>query len=74
MNIKLIGTGAIYTKYNSACTLINDDMLVDVPNGVLKQLLNSNNQPEKIEKILITHILVHQPQVILGQVIQIIPI
>lgn len=55
MNIELIGTGAIYSKYNSACTLINDDMLVDVPNGVLKQLLNSNNQPEKIDKILITH-------------------
>lgn len=55
MNVELIGTGAIYSKYNSACTLINDDMIVDVPNGALKQLLKSNNIPENISKILITH-------------------
>lgn len=55
MNIELIGTGAICSKYNSACTLINNDMIVDVPNGVLKQLLNTNHIPEKINKILITH-------------------
>lgn len=55
MNIELIGTGAIYSKYNSACTLINDDMIVDVPNGAFKQLLNLNRDPEKIDKILITH-------------------
>lgn len=55
MNIELIGTGAIYSKYNSACTLINNDMIVDVPNGALKQLLNTNHIPEKINKILITH-------------------
>ncbi len=55
MNIKLIGTGAIYSKYNSACTLINDDMIVDVPNGALKQLLNFDCVPEKIDKLLITH-------------------
>ncbi len=55
MNITLIGTGAIYSKYNSACTLINDDMIVDVPNGILKQLLRKNHIPEKINKILITY-------------------
>lgn len=55
MKIDLIGTGAIYSKCNSACTLLNEDMLVDVPNGALKQLLNSNHMPEKLDKILITH-------------------
>jgi len=55
MNVELIGTGAIYSKYNSAFTLINEDMIVDVPNGALKQLLKNNNIPEKINKILITH-------------------
>lgn len=55
MDIELIGTGAIYSKYHSACTLINEDMIVDVPNGTLKQLLNSNHKLEKIDKILITH-------------------
>lgn len=55
MKIELIGTGAIYTKYNSACTLINEDMIVDMPNGTLKQLLKKNYSPEKIKIILITH-------------------
>ena len=55
MNITLIGTGALYSQYNNACTLINDDMLIDVPNGILKTLLRNNHIPEKIDKILITH-------------------
>lgn len=55
MNIKLIGTGGIYSKYNSASTLIDESLIVDVPNGALKQLLNLNCVPEKIDKILITH-------------------
>lgn len=54
MKVELIGTGAIYTKYNSACTLINEDIIVDMPNGTLKQLLK-NYKPEKIKTILITH-------------------
>lgn len=55
MKIELIGTGAIYSKYNSACTLINEDMMVDFPNGTLKQLLRSNHTPENIDKIIVTH-------------------
>lgn len=55
MKVELIGTGAIYTKYDSACTLINDDIIVDMPNGTLKQLLKKNYYPEKIKAILITH-------------------
>ena len=56
MKVELIGTGAIYTKYNSASTLINDDIIVDMPNGTLKQLLKKNYKPEKIKTILITHL------------------
>ena len=55
MKIELVGTGAIYTKYNSACTLINDELIVDMPNGTLKQLLKNNHKPEKIKTVLITH-------------------
>lgn len=55
MKVELIGTGAIYTKYNSACTLINDDLIVDMPNGALKQLLKKNYKPGKLKTILITH-------------------
>ncbi len=55
MKVELVGTGAIYTKYNSACTLINEELIVDMPNGTLKQLLKNNHKPEKIKIILITH-------------------
>lgn len=56
MKVELIGTGAIYVKYNSACTLINDNMIVDMPNGTLKQLLKTGHHPEKIQAMLITHL------------------
>lgn len=55
MKVKLIGTGAIYTKYNSACTLLNDDLIVDAPNGTLKQLLKMGLDPAIINTIVITH-------------------
>lgn len=55
MKLTLIGTGAIYTKYHSACTLINDDLLIDTPNGTVKQLLKRGFKPEKIKTVLITH-------------------
>ena len=56
MKIKVIGTGAIYTKYNSACTLINNELIVDMPNGTLKQQLKMNIKPENIKTIIITHL------------------
>ena len=56
MKIKVIGTGAIYTKYNSACTLINNELIIDMPNGTLKQLLKMNIKPENIKTIIITHL------------------
>lgn len=55
MNVKLIGTGAIYTRYASSCTLVNKNLIVDMPNGTLKQLLNMNIDPNDIDTIIITH-------------------
>jgi len=55
VKVEVIGTGAIYTKYHSACTLIDEELMVDMPNGTLKQLLRNQYQPEKIRTILITH-------------------
>ena len=55
MKIKMIGTGANYTKYNSASALIDEEMMVDMPNGTLKQLLKMGYQPENIKTIVITH-------------------
>lgn len=56
MKVKLIGTGSIYTKYNSASTLVDNDLIVDMPNGTMKQLLKINFDTTKIKTILITHL------------------
>lgn len=55
MKIKLIGTGAMYTAYNSACTLIDNKIIVDMPNGTIKQLLKEDINVGLIDIILITH-------------------
>ena len=55
MKIKLVGTGSMYTAYNSACTLIDNKIIVDMPNGTIKQLLKENINVGLIDIILITH-------------------
>ena len=50
MKVQLVGTGAIYTKYNSACTLINQELIVDMP-FFLKHVYNYikiNNEVNKL--------------------------
>ena len=39
MKIKTVGTGNIYVADRSACTLIDDHILVDCGNGIVKTLL-----------------------------------
>lgn len=55
MQINLIGTGAMYTAYNSACTLIDNKIIIDMPNGTVKQMLKKRLPVENIDIILITH-------------------
>lgn len=61
MKITILGTGCIWTKRACASYLIDDDIIVDVGSGTLKQLFKSSNRllhHEKIEKLklfLITH-------------------
>lgn len=55
MKVDLIGTGSIYTRYNSASTLINNELLIDIPNGCHKQLLKMGYEIEKIKAVVITH-------------------
>lgn len=49
MQIKLLGTGAPLVKENSSAILIDEETIVDVPNGILKQMMNMNLRPEKIQ-------------------------
>ena len=56
MKVRLLGTGAIYSKYNCASELIDDKILVDVGNGVLKELRKVNYDLSKLKMIIITHL------------------
>lgn len=56
MQIKLIGTGSIGAKQSSACTLINEEILIDMPNGIVKKLKQLNCDVSKIKAVLITHL------------------
>ena len=55
MKIKIIGSGSIWSKCNSACYLIDDKILVDIPNGICKALLNQGINFRNIANVLITH-------------------
>lgn len=55
MKVKVIGSGCMWTKYNSACYLIDDDIMVDFPNGAGKYLYRFDIDIASINKILITH-------------------
>ncbi len=55
MKIKVIGSGSMWTQYNSASYMIDDDILVDMPNGMCKNLFKLEINPRKINNVLITH-------------------
>lgn len=54
MNIKFIGTGSMISCDNQACYLINDHIMIDMPNGTTK-ILKRNKLIDKIDYIFITH-------------------
>ena len=56
MKIELVGTGSIWSTSNSACTIINDKILVDIPNGICKALLKSGHNLQDIDGCIITHL------------------
>lgn len=51
MKIKAIGTGAIWSKKNSACYLIDEKILIDIPNGTCKELKRIGVEPIDIKYI-----------------------
>lgn len=55
MKIQVIGSGSMWTKYNSACYLIDDKIMVDFPNGACKYLYRLNIIPNTIDNIVLTH-------------------
>ena len=55
MKVRIVGTGSMWGKHNSACYLIDDDIMVDFPNGACKYLYRTDIEPSSINHILITH-------------------
>ena len=55
MKIKVIGSGSMWTKYNSASYLIDDDIMVDFPNGACKYLYRNGIKSSSINYVLLTH-------------------
>lgn len=56
MQVTLIGTGGIHTPDNSASVLIDNKILIDVPNGSEKNIMKLGKQIKDIDLILITHL------------------
>lgn len=56
MEITILGTGSIYSKSNCASLIIDNNILVDLGPGVVKQLLKQDYDLRKIDTILITHL------------------
>ena len=55
MNLQIIGSGGMWNKENSASYLIDNHILIDIPNGGCKNLYNFGNNIENIDNVLITH-------------------
>ena len=55
MKIQVIGSGSMWTKYNSACYLIDDKIMIDFPNGACKYLYRLDIIPNTINNIILTH-------------------
>ena len=56
MKIKTIGTGGVPAKQRSSCTLIDNKILIDCGNGIVKTLLEQDVDINKIDVLLITHL------------------
>lgn len=56
MEVKIVGTGGIFSPFNSACAIINKHILVDIPNGSLKEMRKNGISITNIDCIFITHL------------------
>lgn len=56
MKINIVGSGSIGSEYMSASYVIDNHILIDVPNGIIKYLKKLGYDILKIDTILITHL------------------
>lgn len=55
MEVRVIGSGSMWTAYNSASYIVDDSIIVDFPNGMCKNLFRLGINPRNINNVLITH-------------------
>ena len=56
MKINIVGSGSIGSSFMSASLIIDDHILVDAPNGIIKYLKHLDYDILKIDTIIITHL------------------
>ena len=56
MKVNIVGSGSIGSSFMSASLIIDDHILVDAPNGIIKYLKRLGFDILKIDTILITHL------------------
>lgn len=56
MKLKLVGTGSIVSSRRSACSVIDNNILIDCGNGLVKTLAEQGIDVNDIETVLITHL------------------
>lgn len=56
MKIEFVGTGSIGATQSSSSTLIDNKLLIDMGNGIIKKLKQTGHQIKDIENCLITHL------------------
>lgn len=56
MKLQLLGTGSIASNYFSASTLVDDNLLIDMPNGILKNMKRLGLEITSIKYVFITHL------------------
>lgn len=55
MNLRMIGTGSIFSKRFNACALLDKKILVDLPGGAVKKIKDYGEDLNKLEIIILTH-------------------
>lgn len=55
MQVRVVGSGSMWNAHNSASYMIDEDILVDIPNGLCKYLFRLGIDPCSINNVLITH-------------------
>lgn len=56
MKVNIVGSGSIGSSFMSASLIIDDHILVDAPNGIIKYLKHLDYDILKIDTIIITHL------------------